>query len=150
MQDYLKCKCSAIHKKISRADHHSFSHGSSFYLWTSGTLGWSPVQAYVYKGKTPLGPFNASLGHGWHAYTKDTSGAYTIRAGYLPAGNDFTKEPLNTTIDAAKALCTRSPACRGFTFRAFSSSPPSTEKIKVSYAITNLLPRILTRSFVYI
>eukprot|EP00729_Bicosta_minor_P007001 gene7001-5759_t len=40
-----------------------FSHEGNFYLWASGTLGWTPVQAYVYKGATPLGPFNSSMGH---------------------------------------------------------------------------------------
>ena len=39
-----------------------FKHGGKYYLWTSGTLGWSPCEAYVYSGPTPLGPFNQSLG----------------------------------------------------------------------------------------
>eukprot|EP01052_Picozoa_sp_SAG31_P043309 SAG31_NODE_7172_length_1767_cov_1.668465_1_plen_589_part_11 len=47
-----------------------FSYAKNYYLWTSGTLGWTPVQAYVYKASAPLGPFNTSLGHGWHAYIK--------------------------------------------------------------------------------
>ena len=84
-----------------------FKHKGKFYLWASGTLGWTPVQAYVYKGETALGPFNASLGHGWHAYTKDgdfnSTHQYVIRAGYLPAGHDFCQSQ-NTTINAAKDL----------------------------------------------
>jgi hypothetical protein len=67
-----------------------FSTASGYYLWASGTMGWAPIQAYVYKGPSPLGPFNSSIGHGWHAYYKpaefNTTHKYTVRDGYLPSG----------------------------------------------------------------
>ncbi len=70
-----------------------FSHAGGYYLWASGTLGWSPVQAYLYRGPTPLGPFNSTLGHGWHAFVKgadfNSTGAWHIRDGYLPSGHDW-------------------------------------------------------------
>ena len=48
------------------------------------------MQAYVYRGPTPLGPYNQSAGHGWHAYTK------------LPHGPDTKspRSPGNATVNA--------------------------------------------------
>jgi hypothetical protein len=139
-----------------------FSHDGNFYLWTSGTLGWTPVQGYVYKGPTPLvrrprlryigrihiatrhlkralcwqGPFNASLGHGWHAYYKgpdwNVSQRYCMRDGYLPGGHDW-RNATTTTLPAAKALCARSSACRGITFKAHDQRPAANVSIKVSF-----------------
>lgn len=110
-----------------------FSHGGSFYLWASGTLGWTPVQGYVYRGPTPLGPFNQSLGHGWHAYIKpadfNTSRSWTVRAGYLPAGHDWINAT-ETTLPAAQRLCAGATACRGFAFTAYDASPSVNESIR--------------------
>ena len=110
-----------------------FSHKGSFYLWASGTLGWTPVQGHVYRGPTPLGPFNQSLGHGWHAHIKpadfNTSHSWTMRDGYLPAGHDW-RNATETTLPAAQALCAGSDACRGFAFKAYDPSPPANESIR--------------------
>ena len=119
-----------------------FEHDGSRYLWTSGTLGWSPVQAYVYRStgpsSSPLGPFNASLGHGWHAYVKppdfNATRTYTVRDGYLPAGHDL-PPTFNTTTNfaTAAAACAGAAACQGFTFRAYDRQPPASELLKVSF-----------------
>ena len=113
-----------------------FQHDGHFYLWTSGTLGWSPVQAYVYKGPSALGPFNSSLGHGWHAYVKpahfNTTHKYTVRDGYLSAGYDLINAT-ETNFSAAEKLCTNTPACEGFTFKAYDPTPAPNETIKCSF-----------------
>lgn len=113
-----------------------FSHDGSFYLWTSGTLGWTPVQAYIYRGPTALGPFNQSLGHGWHAYIKNPgfnqSREWTVRDGYLPSGHDWIP-PRNITFSAAQSLCSNSPQCFGFTFRAEDRRPPENTILKCSF-----------------
>lgn len=116
-----------------------FDYAGSSYLWTSGTLGWNPVQAFVYRGPTPLGPYNQSVGHGWHAYTKPPSFnsshrpyAYTVRDGYLPVGHDA-MPARQTTIDAAMGACARADACRGFTFQAHDRRPPPSTTLRVSF-----------------
>jgi hypothetical protein len=50
----------AIEKATNKS--RRFRPAGSYYLWASGTLGWTPVQGYLYQGPTPLGPFNSTLG----------------------------------------------------------------------------------------
>ena len=50
-----------------------FFHAGQYFLWTSGTMGWSPTDVFLYASAGgPLGNFSASSepGHGWHSYTK--------------------------------------------------------------------------------
>lgn len=116
-----------------------FEHLGNHYLWTSGTLGWTPVQAYLYKSSSPspLGPFNASLGHGWHAYMKpaefNTTHSFQVRDGYLPAGNDWISPKDNITFEDASALCGAAAACKGFTFKAYDRHPLPSVTLKVSF-----------------
>ena len=122
-----------------------FSHEGSFYLWASGTMGWAPQQAYAYKGPTPLGPFNSSMGHGWHAYLKiqpsfNTTKKYTVRDGYMPMGNDWVP-PKNATLSACSALCTSSESCKGFTFKSHDRAPNATTTIKCLFkTVPNFVP----------
>ena len=115
-----------------------FAHAGSYYLWASGTLGWEPVQAYVYNGPTPLGPFNQSTGHGWHAYTKlpganaSSQARYRVRDGYLPTGHDWIPER-NATVGAAESLCSHDKRCRGFTFKAYDRRPSPEVAVRCAF-----------------
>lgn len=90
-----------------------FSHAGGYYLWASGTLGWSPVQGYLYRGPTPLGPFNSTLGHGWHAFVKgadfNSTGAWHIRDGYLPSGHDWVPQR-QTDLCAQASMSAQGPS----------------------------------------
>lgn len=37
-----------------------FHYADQYYLWTSGTMGWSPTWMYLYNAESPLGGFNQS------------------------------------------------------------------------------------------
>ena len=94
------------------------------------------MQGYLYRGPTPLGPFNLSLGHGWHAFIKppdwNTTRQWTARDGYLSTGNDWVNAT-TTTFPAAESLCSSSAQCRGFTFMAHDRRPRATQRIKCSF-----------------
>ena len=47
-----------------------FVREGTYYLWTSGTMGWEPTTMYLYTADGPLGAFANSSegGHGWHSY----------------------------------------------------------------------------------
>ena len=131
-----------------------FAHGSTYYLWTSGTMGWSPTDVFLYAADAPLGNFSASSqpGHGWHTYTKASTGGsagsagwaasssgnnwtmWAARDGYLPMGDVWGNESQqNTTLRAAQAACGASDACKGFCFQDWLRTPPPTQPIRVAF-----------------
>lgn len=119
-----------------------FLHNGTYYLWTSGTMGWSPTAAFLYSASSPLGAFanSSDPGHGWHAYVKGPTGnsstwngTWDVRDGYLAAGSTWgPSEKQNLTLPAAEALCTRAADCAGFTFEAVSRCPPSKQTLSVA------------------
>ena len=114
-----------------------FAHDDQIYLWTSGTWGWAPCEPFLYRATAPLGPFNTSLHHTWHAYTKPpafnaSAPAYLVRDGYLAGGDDWIPAR-QTTLPGAKALCNANATCQGFAFVAHDRTPPVGQEFKVSF-----------------
>ena len=118
-----------------------FMHSNTIYLWTSGTWGWSPCQPFLYNASHPLGPFNTSLNHTWHTYSKPkgfnaSTLNYDVRDGFLADGDDWIP-PRNSTLPQAESLCASSPKCQGFNFVAYDQRPPSSQLLHVSYKTTS-------------
>lgn len=120
-----------------------FLHNSTYYLWVSGTMGWSPTTMFLYSAIAPLGAFanSSDPGHGWHSYTKGIAGnssswnsTWTVRDGYLATGSVWgAKGPKrNLTLPSAKALCAAAADCAGFTFNDYDSAPPPGKLLAVS------------------
>ena len=118
-----------------------FMHSNTIYLWTSGTWGWSPCQPFLYNASHPLGPFNTSLNHTWHTYSKPkgfnaSTLNYDVRDGFLADGDDWIP-PRNSTLPQAESLCASSPKCQGFNFVAYDQRPPSSQQLHVAYKTTS-------------
>lgn len=119
-----------------------FIHFGHVYLWTSGTWGWSPCANFQYRSTGgPLGPFNASLGHTWHTYSKPpafnrSAMNYEQRDGYLSGGDDWIPER-RATRPQSEALCAASTSCAGFSFIAPSPVPPASQMLTVSFKTTS-------------
>ena len=118
-----------------------FSHAHRIYLWTSGTEGWSPCQPFLYNATEPLGPFNSSIGHSWHTYSKPANFSraarnYLLRDGYLPGGNDWIPER-NCTLPAAQTLCASSVGCQGFSFVDHDRQPAASRVLSVAFKTTS-------------
>lgn len=121
-----------------------FVHNSTFYLWVSGTMGWSPTTMYLYSAASPLGAFENSSqpGHQWHTYSKGLAGnwtpagpkTWTVRNGYLGRGATWGKaEVLNVTLPGAKQLCAAAADCAGFCFNDYAAEPAATELLSVAF-----------------
>lgn len=130
-----------------------FHHDGTFYLWTSGTMGWEPTDTFLYAASSPLGNFSASSdpGHGWHTYTKAGKGSrhdggawglevstaapqWTVRDGYLPQGNVWGKvEKVTTTLPAALRTCGDAQGCEGFCFQDWDRAPPPDRTLVVAF-----------------
>jgi len=104
-----------------------FSYDDHYYLWTSGTWGWSPCGMFLYRSSSPLGAYNTSIGHTYHSYTKgatfNKTHTYDAHDGYLATGDDWNPVESNMTLEKAESLCGGSDACKGFTFVDFSRNP---------------------------
>jgi len=99
--------------------------------------------ADLYSADTPLGAFENSSqpGHGWHSYTKGTSsnisgwnGTWTVRSGYLGAGNTWgNSSKQNATLDAAEQMCSAASDCAGFCFNDFEPAPSADKDLTISF-----------------
>jgi hypothetical protein len=119
-----------------------FVHEDTYYLWTSGTMGWESTAMFLYSADCPLGDFanSSNPGHGWHTYSKGKSGNSTswnhtwlVRDGYIPQGSvwgNFTKQ--NLTLPAARKLCAGADTCAGFCFRDEDRAPADAKILSVS------------------
>ena len=128
-----------------------FFHNGLYYLWVSGTMGWSPTTMYLYSASTPLGDFanSSQVGHGWHSYTKGATinskatkrnfsagwnGTWTLRDGYLGAGSVWgSSAKRNITLPNAKSLCAGAVDCVGFCFYDFDPSPAPNKLLSVAF-----------------
>lgn len=125
-----------------------FVHEDSYYLWCSGTMGWSPTRMYVYAATSPLGDFHVSAqdDHQYHGYTKGVTGNATIWDGTWNVTNSFlltgptygaNRGVQTITFGAAKALCAAADACGGFYFVNFDASPAETWNGTFTFRKTN-------------
>ena len=120
-----------------------FEYAGMPYLWTSGTTGWAPCANFLYRSTGgPLGPFNASLGHTWHTYSKPYDDSthtqavdWVVRDGYLAGGSDWIPERMST-LPAAEALCAANASCAGFTFVAPTRRPPASAQLDIAFKTT--------------
>ena len=117
-----------------------FAWADQYYLWTSGTWGWSPCAMFLYTAHSPLGAFNSSIGHTWHSYFKpptfNQSHVWGVRDGYMPAGHDWSKASKRTmTLAEAESLCGNATDCQGFTFVDFSRTPTAPVDVTFKTAV---------------
>jgi len=119
-----------------------FVHEGTYYLYVSGTMGWSPTAMYLYSASSPLGNLSGSSmdDHYWHAYTKGAAGnssawnkTWTVRTGYLTGATFGTTNPQQLTFAAAQALCARAQACGGFNFVDFDAAPAASKALSVTF-----------------
>ena len=129
-----------------------FFHNQSYYLYTSGTMGWSPTAMYVYKAPTPLGNFSVTKqdDHYWHAYSKGLAynssihwnGTWTISNGFILVGQPYGNhshdgnsgsDGVSTTFAEAKSSCAKADKCAGFTFIDYDQAPAQTKLLRVTF-----------------
>jgi hypothetical protein len=120
-----------------------FKHGGNFYLWVSGTMGWSPTTMYLYSADSPLGAFENSSqpGHGWHTYSKGLAGnwtssnrSWTLRDGYLAQQPQWGKTMLrNVSFPDAETLCAAAADCAGFCFNDYDARPAASKVLSVAF-----------------
>jgi hypothetical protein len=122
-----------------------FLHRGTYYLWCSGTMGWSPTNMFLYSATEPLGAFAncSNPGHGWHTYTKGLTGnssvwnqTWAVRDGYLAAGSVWSAgggPKVNSTLERAKSECAAHQECAGFCFNDFDRTPAPDKVLSVAF-----------------
>ena len=130
-----------------------FYHGGLYYLYVSGTMGWSPTAMYLYAASSPLGNFSASSqdDNYWHAYSKGIApynssshwnGSWTVTNSALLVGAPFGNASrdgnggsngVNISFEGAQSLCATAAKCAGFTFIDYEATPAGKKVLQVTF-----------------
>ena len=130
-----------------------FYHGGLYYLYVSGTMGWSPTAMYLYAASSPLGNFSASSqdDNYWHAYSKGIApynssshwnGSWTVTNSALLVGAPFGNASrdgnggsngVKISFEGAQSLCATAAKCAGFTFIDYEATPAGKKVLQVTF-----------------